>query len=1752
MAKKISGKLLSVILVLAICCSTVFGCLITVSAEDNSWLSFGTGKANNDFTQAEIELTVNPADIIDNLVAYDMGGIFSAFVYLEYDNKALSLSGATFVSGTDINDQVSSDGGCDIVGDTVKFMANAKDDTVYFKQVNIKLTFNILSEDVDNGQKYTVTATGATVGGTFDDSEYDTTISASGTIVVGCAHEIEGVGAPIADTVNGYEVYTDSKCKFCEEPFGPQAIPTKLPSKTIYWSGEKADALADTDADGDGTYIIKTAEELAYVVSAGPEYTSGKNFKIADGIEKIVLQPESFASDILALSNVDRVKDYFTSTDGLCSWTKQTFVAYNSNHFCGNFDGNGVEIYGLYANDGRSYAALFPNADGNITIENVAVKNSYIVNTGNASGVGWRVGGIIANVATSGQGLKLASKLMQLNKCTVANSYFSTTGTDESEIGVLAANLTSTAVWVTDCLVYGCQAYAGDSHRVAIIGQTNNNILVSDLSVDIPEEYQSSSLVRNMVRNSIIMDVAPYHYSSTRSSRRNDPNTFQNVHTNMPTENVVFGSATYTYESSQINQISPDAAMGTAATSLTGLDFENVWEVDANGGYPVFKQTAEHNIADTSEFGLRMLATNLTYNTNGSYNINFYYRPSQTGGNDYNPLLYVTQLSEDGKYLGSFNELEGDVLNADEAAAVDGLKEGDIRYTIDRLSAREIYNKMVATAIVVKEEDGDNAAIWGESTDLSIADYAQKVLDGEGYYGENSEQYKTADQNLAQAVLKYGEAAYTALNTSSSTEGDTIYWDGDRVNFDTVLEQKDGVYIINNAEELAYVVTAGADDTYGKTFKIADGISNIVLQKKEHDNGIMQLNSHSEVRDYFENTNGQNNSKTSWVTNINPNDTPDDYVFAGTFDGNGATIWGMSALNGESLFGTIGMGATIKNLSVKNSYATSGWYVCIVSSRVIGFTLSNGTSVSSGTATFENIEIANCQGVAKTGVKSVYNGCIALLNGTISGTASLAVKNILVYGNEIYYLRNNQVYTQLVGGTVNNAGTYLKDSVILDCSATYYKGDTYGNDDGTLSAEGTVGYRFNQSNNVVSNVYSNFALDSGSNKVTVLENSDMAKGMDAMTNMPGLDWENTWCYTSGYPTFVTPKYVASKKIIYWDGTTGGETGATLADNDEAGTEDSPIIIDTAEELAVITGGAGTAYDNGFSGPNYTGYYYALNDNIDKIILQPRDVIDTQKILTMTDANEIKTYLTDLVTNHGGVTWSKDDDETVFNGHFDGKGVEIYGMYSVNVKNAGLFDTVDGGGAIAKEKDTNWYYNTVTTTDGKTTYSNKNYIADYTNDADCTTITGITLKNSYLQSKSSGTTRIGGIVASSYSNGYGAKVDGTVKINNCGVINCYLGGYNIGTSGILYGGNGGRDRTEIKDCIVYGNQAYNIGTDGNATTTPLHLTGNFGDYKTEYKTQDITNSSGETETINVYGGGTLINSYITNVISLGAAPFSSNYNIQYNRSCYQIVYNNVYSDFEDLADGKIKTSSDDKAPVSATNLVYVADLNDLIGANAKDIVKTLNGDATTPVWYVGNGTYPGFREAGDMIAGAQIAYDSIIITDDCADNYGTTTDDNLAIYATSLNLKTNPYLAFTFVFNSEYITTRNKIEITFKTASGTYTTTPPEYVAGQYINKVWDTDGNGNWTNNKGAGRYHLYRFENIPVGDISSPIEITITYDGKTMVDGASLSLQGFAYECANAYKQTASDYYDALLEATKSLILYSQMVQARYGAKSS
>lgn len=346
-----------------------------------------------------------------------------------------------------------------------------------------------------------------------------------------------------------------------------------------------------------------------------------------------------------------------------------------------------------------------------------------------------------------------------------------------------------------------------------------------------------------------------------------------------------------------------------------------------------------------------------------------------------------------------------------------------------------------------------------------------KTINGESIVGEGNIEV-IADQ----ASLNFNDTnnglPSPILSIDNNETKNTIYWDGIVAASlsSTATGTENDPIIINNAEELAYLVNK-ATDTTDKYYKIADNIESIVLQSAFISNNIKELNNWEDVKSSLTaNSDGNifdSSKRYTWVSNAN--------AFNGHFDGNGVTIYGLYAEGSYcGLFGAVGDGATIKNVIVKNSYLRPSWYAGVI--------VSNSTDVG---LKLENCIIANCAIYATQVVKSIPNQCIGLAVGR---TATLQMNNCFIYGCDLSYETDSSTHNYIVGGASNSI-TKTK-SILLDCISNPY-----------------------HYTKIIDNiVYTD-------NDIASIED---IKGEKAVTAMPNLAWGIDWFIPDTYTGKATP------------------------------------------------------------------------------------------------------------------------------------------------------------------------------------------------------------------------------------------------------------------------------------------------------------------------------------------------------------------------------------------------------------------------------------------------------------------------------------------------------------------------------------------------------------------------------------------------------------------------------------------------------
>ena len=308
--------------------------------------------------------------------------------------------------------------------------------------------------------------------------------------------------------------------------------------KTIYWDGTVAGGIATGTGAKNDPYVIKSASELAWLIQQKAEVSNGKYFEIDSAIGTIVLQPEAYGEAIKNLADSAAVKAYFEANAGsMKAWPN---VGWEQSSFAGEFEGNGVKIYGLYQVSANN-AGLFSTVDGGSSFKNIALMNSYITSTA----TNYQVGGIFA-VTSSGSYGAMRNGAVWINSCVVANNYMNNACDSHDRSGVLYGS-SSDVIYIDNCLTYGNDAtYAGKKMSYgscALNSLSINSNPVTPDGLELVAEENEQALILNMIRNTIFFDAVPFDNAQALGSRFNDPRCYVNVLTNLALEDYTFAGA---------------------------------------------------------------------------------------------------------------------------------------------------------------------------------------------------------------------------------------------------------------------------------------------------------------------------------------------------------------------------------------------------------------------------------------------------------------------------------------------------------------------------------------------------------------------------------------------------------------------------------------------------------------------------------------------------------------------------------------------------------------------------------------------------------------------------------------------------------------------------------------------------------------------------------------------------------------------------------------------------------------------------------------------------------------------------------------------------------------------------------------------------------------------------------------------------------------------------------------------------------
>ncbi len=619
MTNKPLSKLLSVILTLAICATTILGCLITANAVDGPNYSITAQKCENGAESATATVEFNVPS-----------GMAAGSFTIDNENNWYSAVDVSCISGLDIET------------DKIKVTVSKEDDApaaVIFTVKDVDgefknyttITFKMLftfSSGITEDTAITLSdlefsdALGDY--NTYSDSDF-TNNTPDVSFTVGCQHNFVALGEP--EYVNeelDYSVYSNAQCSICGEVKNDyQVVPNATPSKNIIYSG-----TPDTNLQGGGTadnpYLITSADQFAAVALGKiTTATDSTYFKVDDGIGAFYLNG---GSKVAAMTNVADVKAYFTDeANELINWSSTTA-------FKGHFDGNGVTVYGLYHNNSDTStstndylcAGLFPQVAGYSSIKNISLKNSYILSKNVDGAIAGILGGTkwyntTASEYTSSNGVVAG---VDLENIAVINNYIArNTATNQYGASAVAGRIYNRDyASINNCIVYGNEienAYNQDG-KIAVSG-----LITQNGGIGTKYNSQEDIATGKKIQNVIALDVAPWSIGHNGSSyvtgSYNTANIyegiFKNIYTNQTTamldgydnqENASFKKNTETYLNRDNVRVNVDVESlkgATAKSTASALDWINVWKSGNAGEYPTISprnNISVYNATNTS------------------------------------------------------------------------------------------------------------------------------------------------------------------------------------------------------------------------------------------------------------------------------------------------------------------------------------------------------------------------------------------------------------------------------------------------------------------------------------------------------------------------------------------------------------------------------------------------------------------------------------------------------------------------------------------------------------------------------------------------------------------------------------------------------------------------------------------------------------------------------------------------------------------------------------------------------------------------------------------------------------------------------------------------------------------------------------------------------------------------------------------------------------------------------------------------
>ena len=1037
MRKRLSGRLLSVILTIAICATAVFGCLMTASAVDPCY-SFSAAELSDDMSQATIDVTFTAPDSLEN------GFVAGVFGLKELNADAsdyLTIKGVE-ASGVNVN----------IEGNYVVFDTDSAKSTLTFE-----LTFGFSKGTATKDKQYKVQLSEVELA--YSDSEYyvESATGAIATISTECEHVIAVVGDPIeVDTANNYSVYASSVCTICGETFGKQLVPTAEKLGGVNETSTAAHKLYGSSVtyNDDGTFdfnlhFVPQFEGMKATLYVGT-YDTSKFYKL-ESTESSYRDELGEGALMFTLKNI-------SARDIDKIWMPTIVVEGGANVEWGLtqpvalIDNAKAVLEGDYTTADKKVSAALINYGTTAKAALAETTNDYSAGTIDL--------------------LEFGSYLTDMGS---TSQWYDTKLADNGETGADWDN--AIIIDSAEELVYLCKASGNDTAgKYYKVADDIAGFNLSTDKLDINGTLAGNSLASGKTNLDIVMGSGKNHTGNTPGFQGHfDGNgaTVYGAWTNHESITAFAGLFSCTQGDVTIKNVHVKLSSFTAKTGAGGI----VGYYKGTGNYTSNSTLTIENCSVTDS---HLEITEASANTALGAIVGRVDVPSgYTDTNDEDGDRSTT----DTVYVNNKINVTNCYVNLDEDYFISASEDNDS--TADKTHHGGVVAYAGTNAVMVSKcivigvtpypvtEDTTMNQIQhtGHANNFSNV-YTDQTVSKETYVGGTT---ANGLQDLTTVMTQLTTEQLTGVNAKANmpaldwnnvwtttngyptfinkdykapASGVIATWDGTvATGFAKGDGSKENPYIISTAAEFAYMVKDKLVDnaatiTVDKYFKVADGISAFVMQKPAYAAEIMALSSAAETKAYFE-KNAANMLK--W-----PNYGWEGSSFCGHFDGNGATVYGLYQTSGNNagLFSSVDAGAAIQNIGVKNSYLTSSASNYQVAAIAPVANSSGYGAKQEGVVWVNGCTVAN---------NYMYNACTSWeRSGVIAGGFSndiIMIDNCLVYGNDATYgagvkmaltgVGNNDVETTAkkpaeLPSFVENSGFYcntVRNSIILDCDA---------------------------------------------------------------------------------------------------------------------------------------------------------------------------------------------------------------------------------------------------------------------------------------------------------------------------------------------------------------------------------------------------------------------------------------------------------------------------------------------------------------------------------------------------------------------------------------------------------------------------------------------------------------------------------------------------------------------------------------------